>query len=84
MGTGDENGTAGQRRERRTVAGLDPRAATVHDAVSAIRGAREVFERHGIDACCGGELPLARAAELHEVELGRLMDALEAAGHETG
>ena len=77
MAAGGEDGTAGT--GRRTVAGLDPGTATVHDAVAAIPGAQGVFERHGIDACCGGGLPLAEAAEAHDVELGRLLDALEAA-----
>ena len=73
MGAGGEDAAA--RTGRRTVAGLDPETATVHEAVSAIPGAQRVFERHGIDACCGGGLPLVEAAEAH----GRLLDALEAA-----
>lgn len=32
--------------------------------------------RFGIDVCCGGELPLAVAAEHHGVDLDRLLDAL--------
>lgn len=79
METEDASGTTtGQERDPRTVAGLDPRTATVHDAVATIAGAESVFARHGIDACCGGDLPLAEAAERHGVELGRLLDDLEA------
>lgn len=58
----------------------DPATTTVHEAVRRIPGAREVFLRFGIDTCCGGELPVAEAASLHEVELERLLEALEEAG----
>lgn len=58
----------------------DPGTTTVHEAIRRIPGAREVFLRFGIDGCCGGELPVAEAASLHEVQLERLLEALEEAG----
>jgi iron-sulfur cluster repair protein YtfE (RIC family) len=48
----------------------------VHEALGEVPGAREVLARFGIDTCCGGELPLAVAAEHHGVDLDRLLDAL--------
>lgn len=78
MGTsGEETKAVDERQAARTEIEVDPRATTVHDAVGSIPGARAVFERFGIDTCCGGELPLTEAAEMHDVELRRLLDALE-------
>lgn len=56
--------------------GVDPEQTTVHEALGEVPGARDVFARLGIDACCGGELPLSVAAEHHGVDLDRLLDAL--------
>lgn len=61
---------------------MDPRSATVHDVIGRLPGAEEVFRSFGIDTCCGGELPVAVAAEHHEVELEALLSALERAGVE--
>ncbi|MDP2498262.1 MAG: DUF542 domain-containing protein [Candidatus Palauibacterales bacterium] len=58
---------------------IDPETTTVHDAMREIDGAGDVFRRFGLDTCCGGELPLATAAEHHDVELGRLLEALDGA-----
>ena len=57
---------------------LDPEATTVHEALRRFPGADEVFQRFGLDCCCGGQLPVATAAERHGVELERLLEALEA------
>lgn len=38
----------------------------------------EVFHRHGIDACCGGELPVGEAAERHGIDPAELLRELEA------
>lgn len=61
---------------------FDPETATVHDAIQSLPGAFEVFRRHGIDACCGGGLPVAEAARRHGVDLESLMTELSTA--ETG
>jgi len=63
----------------RLTESMDPERTTVHDAMQRIAGAGEVFRRFGLDTCCGGELPLATAAEHHDVELSRLLEALEEA-----
>lgn len=59
---------------------LDPNTTTVHEAIGLVPGAGAVFAEHGIDTCCGGDLPLAQAAEHHEVALQELLDALDRAG----
>ncbi|MFB6241048.1 MAG: DUF542 domain-containing protein, partial [Gemmatimonadota bacterium] len=58
---------------------IDPDETTVHETMERIAGAGEVFRRFGLDTCCGGELPLATAAEHHGVDLDRLLGALERA-----
>lgn len=67
------------RTQARTV-DWDPEETTVHEALGRTEGARAVFRRFGLDTCCGGELPVAVAAEHHGVELELLLDALAAAG----
>lgn len=61
----------------RASGSIDPERTTVHEAMQAIAGAGDVFRRFGLDTCCGGELPLATAAEHHDVELDRLLEALD-------
>ena len=38
-----------------------------------------VFHRHGIDACCGGALPLAEVAKKHRLDFIALLAELEQA-----
>ena len=40
-----------------------------------------VFERYGIEYCCGGQMPLAEACERKAVAVDKVMAALEAASH---
>lgn len=61
---------------------LDPEETTVHEAIAEVPGAQEVFARFGLDTCCGGDLPVAVAAEHHGVELDRLLEALARADGE--
>lgn len=35
-----------------------------------------VFQQYGMDACCGGALPLGEAARRHGVEVGEVVAAL--------
>jgi hypothetical protein len=56
---------------------IEPESTTIHEVVGRIPGASEVFRRFGIDTCCGGDLPLATAAEHHDADLELLLDALE-------
>ena len=58
---------------------LDPEETTVHEALRRVPGADEVFGRFGLDCCCGGERPVATAAERPGVELARLLEALRRA-----
>lgn len=75
----EDSSTRTPRRDGRDPSGrLDPETTTVHGAVERIPGAGAVFQRFGIDLCCGGELPLAVAAERHGVELDRLLRELDA------
>lgn len=63
---------------------LDPETTTVHGAMERLPAAAAVFQRFGIDTCCGGELPLRVAAERHGVELERLLGELDEAAAATG
>ncbi len=52
---------------------------TIRELVGRYPNTRPVFERHGIDYCCGGGKCLAEAAGEHNLNLPELVDALEAA-----
>jgi regulator of cell morphogenesis and NO signaling len=52
---------------------------TVRDLVGRYPQTRPVFERHGIDYCCGGGKPLADAARECGQGLAKLIDALKEA-----
>ena len=52
---------------------------TVRDVVGRYPQTRPVFEKHGIDYCCGGGRPLADAARQCGQELPKLIDALKEA-----
>jgi regulator of cell morphogenesis and NO signaling len=58
--------------------------STVATIATEIPGAAGVFERHGIDYCCGGKLPLARACQKRgldaEAVLVEVKRAVPAAG----
>lgn len=58
---------------------FDPETTTVHEAIQSVPGAFEIFRRHGIDACCGGDLPVAEAARRHGIDLETLLTELEGA-----
>jgi iron-sulfur cluster repair protein YtfE (RIC family) len=42
----------------------------------------EVFTRFGIDACCGGALPISVAAERHGTDVDTLLEQLRSAAVE--
>jgi len=44
--------------------------------------AATIFERHGIDFCCGGKIPLAEACKSKGIELDALKSELESLQHE--
>lgn len=60
----------------RATAVLDPNW-TVNDVVQRYPSTLRVFNSLGIDSCCGGALPLAKAAEKHRVALDALRSTLE-------
>jgi iron-sulfur cluster repair protein YtfE (RIC family) len=49
---------------------------TVRDLVGRYPQTRPVFEKHGIDYCCGGDKCLADVANEHGLKLPALVDAL--------
>ena len=51
---------------------------TVADIASAIPSSIRVFQRHGIDFCCGGKTPLAVVCRERGVPFGELVGAIEA------
>lgn len=53
--------------------------ATLAELVTQRPGRSAVFERYGIDYCCGGRRPLAEACAAHGVDAQEVIAALEAA-----
>lgn len=56
------------------------RDAHVADLVLEQPGRARVFERHGIDYCCGGATPLASACAEHGLDVDAVLAELEATG----
>lgn len=54
-------------------------AAIVNDVLRRYPATVAVFNAFGIDACCGGAVPLAEAARRDEADLDALLDALRRA-----
>jgi regulator of cell morphogenesis and NO signaling len=55
---------------------------TVAEIASAVPSSVRVFQRHGIDFCCGGRIPLAAACQEHGVPLAEVVNAIEASARE--
>jgi regulator of cell morphogenesis and NO signaling len=53
-----------------------PRALTVNATIALFPETVEVFNRFGIDACCGGAVPLDEAAQRDGADADALYDAL--------
>jgi len=49
---------------------------TVNEAISQVPAAVAMFKRVGIDACCGGALPIGEAARRHKLDTEVLLDEL--------
>jgi iron-sulfur cluster repair protein YtfE (RIC family) len=60
------------------VFSIDP-ADTLNAIVARYPAALAVFQRFGLDTCCGGSLPLATAAEHHALDLEAVLAALASA-----
>lgn len=54
-------------------------STTVNDAILARPVLLTVFEKYGIDSCCGGGLAIGEAARRHKVDPDELREALNAA-----
>jgi iron-sulfur cluster repair protein YtfE (RIC family) len=52
---------------------------TINDLVRLHPEALPVLQLYGLDACCGGPLPLAEAARRHGLALDELLQAVRAA-----
>ena len=50
---------------------------TVADIAATLPSSVRVFQRHGIDFCCGGKTPLAVACEEHGIAFADLVAAIE-------
>lgn len=60
-----------------------PSTITVRDIALQTPDAMRVFEKLGIDYCCGGHRPLAEAAAEAHLTLNEVMRAIEDAKHDT-
>jgi regulator of cell morphogenesis and NO signaling len=67
----------GGRAYVRSMTQIDPNL-TVSELTRTVPGAFRVFERHGIDFCCGGKIPLTQACADKHVPLDALVQALAA------
>lgn len=54
---------------------------TIGEIVAIDYRTAEIFEKHGIDFCCGGQMPLAAACQAAGIELAALTSELEALQH---
>jgi iron-sulfur cluster repair protein YtfE (RIC family) len=52
---------------------------TVRHVIERYPATRAVFDRFGLDACCGGGASVEQAARLHDVDSAALCTALRAA-----
>jgi len=54
---------------------------TVAEIASTMPSSVRVFQRHGIDFCCGGRTPLSSACEEQGVRFTEIVEAIEASAH---
>jgi regulator of cell morphogenesis and NO signaling len=57
-------------------------ATTVAEIAAALPSSVRVFQRHGIDFCCGGQTPLGVACEEHGLSFAQISSAIEASAAE--
>lgn len=60
---------------------IDPQR-TIGAIAATLPGATAVFRRHKLDFCCGGNVPLAQAAQEKELDLQDLVAQLQALQHD--
>jgi regulator of cell morphogenesis and NO signaling len=51
---------------------------TLNEISAAVPRALEVFDRLGLDSCCGGAKPLALVCEKHNLDLDTVLTELHA------
>jgi regulator of cell morphogenesis and NO signaling len=49
---------------------------TVNEAIRQVPSAVTIFKRVGIDACCGGALPIGEAAKRHGLDAEALLSEI--------
>ncbi len=59
---------------------MDVSTMTVEEVARRWARALTVFNRHGIDICCGGAKTVQEAARLHGVSLELMLNELSSAG----
>jgi regulator of cell morphogenesis and NO signaling len=52
--------------------------ATLNEITSAVPRALEVFNRYGLDSCCGGAKPLGLVCERHGLDLEQVLGDIRA------
>jgi regulator of cell morphogenesis and NO signaling len=52
---------------------------TINEIITMYPETVSIFNRHGIDSCCGGALPLAEVARKHRLDFIALLAELEQA-----
>ena len=57
-------------------------ATTIAEIASALPSSVRVFQRHGIDFCCGGRTPLARVCREQGVPFAEVVSAIEASAQQ--
>jgi iron-sulfur cluster repair protein YtfE (RIC family) len=58
-----------------TRSSIDP-SLTLRELVAARPATRAVLVEYGMDACCGGDLTIERAAKAHGVDLKEMLGKL--------
>lgn len=56
---------------------IAPTETTIGDIVAADYRAAKIFEKHEIDFCCGGKIPIGEACKNEGIELEMLMNELD-------
>lgn len=56
---------------------MDVMELTVNEVLAAAPGTAEIFNRMGVDTCCGGTLTLTDAARAAGISPGELRTAVE-------
>lgn len=69
------NHSRGEDMERTIAVKLEP-SLTLRELVAARPETLAVLAGYGMDACCGGDLTIERAAKAHGVQLEELMGRL--------